>query len=71
MHVQDGEEPELSLSSVGKTERICWRRCRKFKVNKIVSIAVNSKSTMVNLQAQGYKIIDSNILQSMLDEVGR
>ena len=26
---------------------------------------------MINLQAQGYKIIDSNILQSMLNEVGR
>ena len=30
-----------------------------------------SKSTMINLQAQGYKIIGSNILQSMLNEVGR
>ena len=30
-----------------------------------------SKSTMINLQAHGYKIIDSNILQSMLNEVGR
>ena len=29
-----------------------------------------SKSTMINLQAQGYKIIDSNILR-MLNEVGR
>ena len=29
-----------------------------------------SKSTMINLQAQGYKIIDSNILQSTLNEVG-
>ena len=26
---------------------------------------------MINLQAQGYKIIGSNILQSMLNEVGR
>ena len=26
---------------------------------------------MINLQAQGKKIIDSNILQSMLNEVGR
>ena len=26
---------------------------------------------MINLQAQGYKIIDSNILQSMSNEVGR
>ena len=26
---------------------------------------------MINLQAQGYKIIDSNILQSTLNEVGR
>ena len=89
MHMQDGEEPDLSLSYVGKTgERICCR-CRTF----IVPIAVNSnssegpsnsgvvsrkmkrdsvsKSTMINLQAQGYKIIGSNILQSALNEVGR
>ena len=26
---------------------------------------------MINVQAQGYKIIDSNILQSMSNEVGR
>ena len=26
---------------------------------------------MINVQAQGYKIIDSNILQSVLNEVGR
>ena len=26
---------------------------------------------MINLQAQGYKIIDSNILQNTLNEVGR
>ena len=30
-----------------------------------------SKGTMINLQVQGYKIIGSNILQSMLNEVGR
>ena len=30
-----------------------------------------SKSTMINLPAQGYKIIYSNILQSMLNEFGR
>ena len=30
-----------------------------------------SKGTMINLQAQGYEIIGSNILQSMLNEVGR
>ena len=29
------------------------------------------KNTMINLQAQVYKIIDSNILQSMSNEVGR
>ena len=30
-----------------------------------------SKNTMINLQVQGYKIIESNILQSMLNEVDR
>ena len=30
-----------------------------------------SNSTIINLQTQGYKIIDSNILQSMSNEVGR
>ena len=30
-----------------------------------------SKGTMINLQAQGYKITDSNILQSTTNEVGR
>ena len=30
-----------------------------------------SKSTMINLKAQVYKLIDSNILQSMSNEVGR
>ena len=34
MHMQVGEEPDLSLSSVGKNrEMICCRRCRKFKDN--------------------------------------
>ena len=30
-----------------------------------------SKSTLINLEAQGYKIIGLNILQSLLNEVGR
>ena len=30
-----------------------------------------SKSTMINLQAQGCKIIDSSNIQSTLNEVGR
>ena len=55
-------------------------------INKIVPIAVNSNSSQdpsisgvvsrkmkstINLPAHGYKIIDSNILQSMSNEVGR
>ena len=90
------EEPDLSLSAVGKTEKeFVVEDVENLKtINKIVSIAVNSnssqgpsisdvvsckmkrervfqKSTMIILQAQRYKIIDSNILQSMLNEVGR
>ena len=96
MHIQDGEELDLSLSAVGKTEKELFavEDVENLKtINKIVLIAVNSnsyegpsisgvvsrkmkrdifsKSTMINLQAQGYKIIGSNILQSMLNEVGR
>ena len=95
MHMQDGEEPGVFLSSVGKTEKeFVVEDVENLKtINEIVAIAINSnsskgpsisgvvsrkmkrdsvsKSTMGNLQAQGYKIIDSNILQSMLNEVGR
>ena len=72
MHIQDGEEPGLSLSSVGKTEK-------EFAVDDIVNSNTSqcpstsgavphkmkrdsvSKSIMINLQAHGYNIIDSNI----------
>ena len=77
MHMQDGEEPGLSLSSAGKTEKeFVVEDVENLKtINKIVSVAVNSnssqgpsisgvvshkmkrdsvsKSTMINLQAQG------------------
>ena len=33
MHMQDGEEPDLSFNAVGKTEKECCRRCRKVKDN--------------------------------------
>ena len=95
MHMQDGEEPDLSLSSVGKTEKefVVEDVENLNTINKIVPISVNSnssqgpsisavisremkrdnvlKSTLINLQAEGYKIIGSDILQSMLKEVGR
>ena len=93
--MQHGEEPDLSLSSVGKTEKeFVVEVIENLKtINKIVPIAVNSNSsqgpsisgvvsrkmkrdsvskcTMINLKAQGYKIIGSNILQSTLNEVGK
>ena len=77
MHTQDGEEPDLPLSAVGKTEKeFVVEDVENLKtINKIVPIAVNSnssqvpsisgvvsrkmkkdsvsKSTMINLQAQG------------------
>ena len=92
MHMQDGEEPDLSLSIVGKTEReFVAEEVENLKpINKIVPIAVNSnssqgtsisgvvsrkmkrdsvsKSTMIDLRSQGYKIIGSNILKSTLNE---
>ena len=44
--MQDGEEPDLSLSSVGKTEREFIVDVENLKkINKIVSIAVNSNSS--------------------------
>ena len=95
MHMQDGEEPNLPLSSVGKIEK--WFVVEDVEnlktITKIVPTAANSNSsqgprisgvvsrkmkrdsvskcTMINLKAQGYKIIGSNILQSTLNEVGR
>ena len=66
LHVQDGEEPDVSLNSNSSQDpSISGVVSRKMKRDSV------SKSTMTNLQAQGYKIIDSNILQSMLNEVGR
>ena len=77
MHMQDSEEPDLPLSSVGKTEKeFVIEDVENLKtINKIVPIAANSnssqgprisgvvsykmkrdgvsKSTMINLQAQG------------------
>ena len=45
MHIQDGDEPDLPLSSVGKTERICCEDAENLKtINKIVPIA-NSNSS--------------------------
>ena len=95
MHVQHGEEPDVSLGSVGKREKefVVEDVENLNTINIIVPIAVNSnssqgpsiscvvsrktnrdnvsKSTMINLQAQGYKIIGSNILESMSNEVRR
>ena len=44
MHMQDGEEPDLPLSSVRKTEKECV-----VKMSKIVPIAANSNSSQVFL----------------------
>ena len=73
-HMQDGEEPDLPLSSVGKTEKeFAVEDVENLKtINKIIPIRANpnglcisgvvshkmkrysfSKSTMINLQAQG------------------
>ena len=96
MHIRDGEEPDLSLNSVGKTEKeFVVEDVESLKtINKIVLISVNSNSSQgpsisgvvsrkmksdsvskstTNLQAQGYQILDTNILQRnvMLNEVGR
>ena len=47
MHMQDGEEPDLSLSAVGKTEKeFVVEDVENLKtINKIVHIAVNSHSS--------------------------
>ena len=46
MHMKDGEEPDLSLSSVGKTEKEFVEDVENLKmINKIVPIAVNSNSS--------------------------
>ena len=47
MHMQDGEEPDLSLSSLRKTEKECVV-CLK-TINKIVPIAVNSNSSKAHV----------------------
>ena len=46
-HKQDGEEPDLSLSSVGKTEKefIVEDVVNLMTINKMVPIAVNSNSS--------------------------
>ena len=46
MHMQDGEEPDLSFGAVGKTEKeFVVEDVKNLKtINKIVLIAVNSNS---------------------------
>ena len=47
MHMQDSEEPDLSLSAVGKTEKefVVEYVENSKTINKIVPIAVNSNSS--------------------------
>ena len=47
MHMQDGEEPDLSLSAVGKTEKnfVVEDVENLNTINKTVPIAVNSNSS--------------------------
>ena len=77
MHIQDGEELDLSLTTINKIVPIAVNSnsSQGPRIPGVVSCKMKrdsvSKSTMINLQAQGYKIIDSNILQSTLNEVGR
>ena len=49
MHMQDGEEPDLSLSAVGKTEKEFVVEDVEYlkTINKIAPIAVNSNSFQV------------------------
>ena len=51
MHVQDGEEPDVSLSSVGKTEKECVvEDVENLKtINKILPIGVNSNSPIAKV----------------------
>ena len=49
MHMQDGEEPILEFCGKNR-EMICCRRCRKCKtINKIVPMAGNSNSSLLNI----------------------
>ena len=46
MHIQDSEEPDLSLSAVGKTEKEFVVDVEHLKtINKIAPIAENSNSS--------------------------